>query len=205
MGGVEKPLQRFAGASLLSHVFDRLAPQVDRVVISANRHLQDYATVHDVIVADAAVGCGPLGGISAVAHSPLVAGASHLFVCPGDAPFLHVDLVSRLSSALEASDAEVAVPHDGTRTQHLFMLMRASVRESIDQYLVSGHRSVHGWQAQHPVVVVDAADIAESFRNINTMQDLLDASHDAVRAPSSRGASLPGTTPDLTHQDQEHS
>jgi molybdenum cofactor guanylyltransferase len=36
MGGVDKALVRLAGRPLIAHVLDRLEPQVDRVLISAN-------------------------------------------------------------------------------------------------------------------------------------------------------------------------
>lgn len=45
MGGVDKGLQPLRGEPLALHVLRRLAPQVDALVISANRHFDAYATI----------------------------------------------------------------------------------------------------------------------------------------------------------------
>lgn len=56
MGGLDKGLQPLHGEPLALHVLRRLAPQVDSLVISANRHLGAYAALgapfHARIVAD---------------------------------------------------------------------------------------------------------------------------------------------------------
>ncbi|SMG03063.1 Molybdopterin-guanine dinucleotide biosynthesis protein MobA [Burkholderia singularis] len=56
MGGLDKGLQPLRGEPLALHVLRRLAPQVDALVISANRHLDAYAALgapfHARIVAD---------------------------------------------------------------------------------------------------------------------------------------------------------
>lgn len=204
MSGLDKPLQLLGGAPLAAHVHRRLAPQVDRVVISANRHRAEYAVFTEAIIEDTAADCGPLGGINAVAQSTHAREASHLFVCPGDAPFLDTGLVARLSAALDWFDGEIAVPHDGLRMQHLFLFMRASASDSLAPYLASGRRSVHGWLAERQVIAVDATDIADSFLNINTMQDLVEASRNPAHAPPTHRAA-PGIGRDHHHQDEEHS
>ena len=69
MGGVEKPLRMLDDRSLVERVRIGLAPQVSRIVISANRDRESYARWGDSIVADETPGCGPLGGLlSALSH-----------------------------------------------------------------------------------------------------------------------------------------
>lgn len=177
MSGVEKPLQPLGDAPLVAHVFDRLVPQVARVFISANRSLDRYASWGDRVVPDVTPGCGPLGGLVSVLETVREYDAPYLFACPGDAPFLDGSLVSRLAQALEDADADIAEPHDGTRAQHLFLLMRTTTQPSMASYLARGERSVHGWLDTQRVTTVDASDIAASFLNINTPQDLRDAQH----------------------------
>jgi molybdopterin-guanine dinucleotide biosynthesis protein A len=180
MHGVEKPLELLEGRPLVAHVRDRLAPQVDRVLISANRAAEVYARLATAVVPDAEPGRGPLAGVSAALAVASAAGAAYLFVCPGDAPFLDPTLVARLAEALVRADAAVAIPHDGQRTQHLFLLMRVVDPAchgglTIPAYLASGARSVQGWLATQRVVTVDAVDLADSFANINTPADLREA------------------------------
>ena len=179
MQGVEKPLQRLSGLPLVAHVRTRLAPQVRRVVISANREQASYAAWGDDIVADEVPDCGPLGGLVSVHDDD----TPYLFACPGDAPFLHPSLVSRLAQALDHTEADVAVPHDGARVQHLFVLLRTGEQASMQTYLERGGRSVHGWLAGRRTITVDAPDIAGSFLNINTAQELVDAERESLPHP----------------------
>jgi molybdopterin-guanine dinucleotide biosynthesis protein A len=44
-------------------------------------------------------------------------------------------------------------------------------------YLERGGRSVHGWLAERRVAYANAADIADTFLNVNTEHDLLLASN----------------------------
>lgn len=175
MHGVEKPLQQLAGKPLVEHVRERLAPQVSRVVISANRDALRYSTWGDTVVADTVPNCGPLGGLSAALDHVNTAWA---FCCPGDAPFLDGALIARLAAALNERDADMALPSDGVRPQHLFLFMRASLAVSLHDYLEAGERSVHGWVARCHAASIDASDFAESFLNINTADELLRAEAD---------------------------
>ena len=208
MSGVDKPLQPLCGKPMVGHVLERLRPQVAHVVISANRNVNEYAALGAPVVADTIADAGPLAGVLAAvgASSGTESGASlgeasagrtsagrmsagklstddslerpWLFVCPGDAPLLHPTLVARLAEQLERPGTGVAAPHDGARLQHLFLLFPTSLCASIETYLGSGHRSVHGWLASQQVHEVDASDIALSFRNINTIDELNAASRE---------------------------
>ncbi len=76
MGSVDKGLQLLHGRTMLEHVLERFAPQVDAVILNANRNLDTYARFGKV-VPDAVGGyAGPLAGLHAgmtVADTPLVA------------------------------------------------------------------------------------------------------------------------------------
>ena len=170
MGGMEKPLQLLHGTPLVQHVCERLAPQVSRVIVSANRDRDRYAQFADAVIADDIPDRGPLGGLASALRfvtTPYVA------CVPGDAPLLEPALISRLANTLGSANADVCMPHDGARTQQLFLLMRTQLRNSIVEYLDDGGRSVLGWLDSRNLVVLDASDIAHSFLNINTEQELL--------------------------------
>lgn len=186
MGGEEKPLTALHGKPLVQHVRTRLLPQVSRVIISANRAHAQYAQWEDAVVSDDTVDGGPaygepthggpLYGVRAVLRHVLASPTANalLFCCPGDAPLLDRSLVSRLRAGLVGTGADVAYPHDGTRAQHLFMLLRVNdgMATSLDEYLATSDRSVHGWLERCRATSVDASDIAASFANVNTPQEL---------------------------------
>lgn len=168
--GRDKPLEPLAGKPLLAHVLDRLAGQVSAIVLSANRNRSEYERFGHVVVADAVADRGPLAGIQAAV--PVIQDR-WLFVCPGDAPLLPTDLVERLKSGLR-DGAEVAVPHDGERLQHLFMLLTREVAARVGAYLEQGGRSVAGWLAELEVAEVSVPDPA-AFTNVNTAEELAQA------------------------------
>lgn len=168
IGGLDKPLEAYAGRALIDQVLERLAPQVSRILISANRNLEHYRTRAPVVQDSLGGFQGPLAGISAGfdrLQDPL------LFVCPGDAPDLPQDLVARLSGALHATSASAAVAHDGTRRQSLHLLLRADTATSLGDYLRRGHRNVRDWLDELHAIEVDCADSRAGFRNLNHPED----------------------------------
>src|SRR5260221_7009263 len=107
MGTVDKGLVPLDGRPMVSHVLERLAPQVDEILINANQHLDDYAAMGHRVVPDAIGGfAGPLAGL----HVGL-AQAMHalLATAPCDSPFLPAALVARPRAALDPHDADLPV------------------------------------------------------------------------------------------------
>lgn len=187
MGGTEKALTIVGPTSLLGHVRARLAPQVGPIIISANRDLPGYSRWGDRVVPDLVEGAGPLGGLqAALAHVE----TPYAFCCPGDAPLLDPGLVQRLGAALRGGHADLAMPHDGERTQQLFLLMRTDVRDSLDRYLASGTRTVLGWTEGLRSAVHDATDIHAAFLNVNTLSAL---QHAAMRLGTPAATTLTST------------
>src|SRR5260221_928665 len=92
MGTVDKGLVPLDGRPMVRHVLERLAPQVDEILINANQHLDDYAAMGHRVIPDAIGGfAGPLAGL----HVGL-AQATHALVAtvPCDSPVLPADLVA---------------------------------------------------------------------------------------------------------------
>jgi molybdopterin-guanine dinucleotide biosynthesis protein A len=168
MGGVQKPLLELDGRTLLDRVLERVRPQVGRIVISANEELPRYAAYGYEVIRDATPGLGPLGGLAACAR---VVTTPWIFVCAGDAPYLDSYLISRLALGRGPHDAG-ALPHDGERAHYLMLLVRTETCASIAPYLTAGHRSVRGWLSALPVREVALPALRESFRNLNTPDDL---------------------------------
>lgn len=170
MGGADKGLQYLRGQPLVAWAIDRLAPQVDHLLISANRNLAQYAAFgYPVLSDDIPDFAGPLAGLHAVlghADTPLVASV------PCDTPWLPVDLVARLLAALQENTAELAVARTPQRIQPLCCLMRRNVLPQLTRYLMSGGRKVMDWQASVNTVSVLFDSEADAFSNINTIEDL---------------------------------
>lgn len=170
MGGVDKGLQPFRGRPMVAHALERLAPQVDEVLINANRNLEAYGVFGHRVIADEIAGfAGPLAGFErGLAH------ARGELVCtvPCDSPFLPRDLVARLRAALEREAAELAVAKTGDQAHPVFCLMRRSVHESLSAFLASGQRKIDRWYSSLAVVEISFDDEAAAFENINSREEL---------------------------------
>lgn len=169
MGGRDKPLAMFDGQPLVAHVVARLAPQVARVVISCGRNAEQYARWSNTVLVDDVSGQGPLRGLLTALGA---IETPYAFVCPGDAPLLSTTLVATLRDALANGATDVCVPFDGVHTQHLFLLLRVALRDELRNHLTSGGRSVHGWLTTLNTCQVDVSADFDSFRNINSDEDL---------------------------------
>ncbi len=170
MEGREKALELLVGIPLVLHVRRRLAPQVGRIVISANRELDRYAGWGDTVVADERAGLGPLGGLLTALDR---IETPYTFCCPGDAPLLSTTLVAQLAAAMPARPADLAIPHDGERCQPLFMLLRTNLRWSLRTFLQGPGRAVRAWTDMQRSVLFDASPDREAFANANARTDLL--------------------------------
>jgi molybdopterin-guanine dinucleotide biosynthesis protein A len=170
MGGVDKGLQELEGRPLVQWVLDRLAPQVDSVLVSDNRNLSRYASCGHPVLPDRLGGfAGPLAGLQAglaQATTPL------LVTAPCDSPFLPTDLVARLHDALVAQQAELAVACADGRAHRAFCLLRRELLPGLDAFLAGGERRVGLWHASLKVAEVDFSDEAAAFGNINTTDEL---------------------------------
>jgi len=170
MGGVDKGLQLFRGKPMVAHVIERLEPQVDEVIVNANRNADEYARFGHVVVVDGIEGfAGPLAGFErGLAH----ASGALVVTVPCDSPFLPLDLVARLRAALEREDAQLAVAKTGDQAHPVFSLMRRDVHASLRDFLGSGQRKIDRWYGALRVVEVAFDDEADAFLNINTREEL---------------------------------
>ena len=168
MGGVDKGLQLLNGRPMIAHVIERLAPQVEDIVINANQNREAYAAFGHPVVPDAIEGyAGPLAGL----HAGLQAATQPLVVtAPCDSPFLPADLVARLASAL--GDNDLAVAKTGAQAHPVFALVRRRLLAHLAAYLAGGGRKIDAWYASLKVVEVAFDDEADAFSNINTREEL---------------------------------
>lgn len=168
MGGEDKGWVALAGRPLIDHVLERLRPQVDEVLINANRSQDRYQALATVISDDNPDYLGPLAGMQAglaAAHHDWV-----LFV-PCDGPALPHDLMSRFRTAL-TPDTELVVAHDGDWLQPVVALLHRSLLPSLTHALAEGERKIDIWFARHRMAVVSFADQPDAFINLNSPAEL---------------------------------
>lgn len=178
MGGVDKGLQELDGRPMVSWVVERLRPQVDELLINANRNVGTYERFGVPVIPDRIPDfAGPLAGLHAAlsaAVTPLVA------TVPCDSPFLSVRLVERLHAGLVGAGADLAVARTFSQSHPVFCLARRQLLAHLDAFLAGGGRRVDHWYATLRVAIVAFDDEAAAFRNINTTEELAGAATRAV-------------------------
>ncbi len=170
MGGKDKGLIPLDGRPMLEHVLDRIRPQVDQIVINANRNRDAYETFGWPVINDHDENYrGPLSGIAAVMHHT----TSNWFASvPCDAPLLPADLISRLYDAAKETNAICAVAHNGESIQPVFALFRNTAEPALSDFVRAGEGKVRLWHKKNSSIIVDFSDTPGAFLNINTPTQL---------------------------------
>jgi molybdopterin-guanine dinucleotide biosynthesis protein A len=170
MGGVDKGMIDFLGKPMVAHVLQRLAPQVDEILINANREPERYAAFGPTVVQDDIGGfAGPLAGL----HKGMrVAAHPYVLTVPCDSPLLPMNLVRRLMQGLVERDADLAVAKTGAQAHPVFCLCRKSLLPDLEQFLNDGGRKIDAWYSKLNVAEVSFDDNPQAFANINTPDEL---------------------------------
>ena len=170
MGGVDKGLIQLQKEPLVQHVIRRLAPQVEEIIINANRKIAKYEAFGLPILQDVTDDfLGPLAGmLLGLKH------AKHDLVLsvPCDSPLFPLDLAKRLYNSMLESHTDIAVASSDGNVHPVFCLMKKSVLPSLIDFLDAGERKVSTWQKSQQYVEVDFSDCADAFVNLNTLEEL---------------------------------
>ena len=173
MGGRDKGLQLLEGRPMITHIIERLQPQVGPLLINATLNQEAYELFSLPIIADVISNfVGPLAGLHAgLSHCT----TPYLLSVPCDCPFFPTDLARRLSDALMSSGADVAyaVMINQNQTEHhpVFCLLKRDVMVGLGEYLSEGGRKVLTWMSSQAHVQV-VFDDHSAFLNINPPDDL---------------------------------
>lgn len=167
--GTDKGLMTFNGQPLIKHILTAITPQVESVLINANRNLETYEKFGFPVIQDNLEDFqGPLAGFAVALQN---ARSDYVVTLPCDGPFIPQDYVKRLITALQTENSEIAVAHDGIRLQPVHALLPVNLLDSLMRFLQSGDRKIDRWYASHRMALADYSDQPESFKNINTQQE----------------------------------
>ncbi|KAF0115825.1 MAG: molybdopterin-guanine dinucleotide biosynthesis protein A [Rhodobacteraceae bacterium] len=170
MGGRDKAFLPLAGRPLLAHVLDRLEPQVERVLISANGDAARFAGFGCPVVPDA-VPQGPLSGILAALTAAAEWGATHVVSAPCDTPFLPGDLVPQLLLAAENSAEGLALAATADGDHPATALWPVGITHALATFLDGGEAKVTRFTSTHDAARAQFPD-ARAFMNLNAPEDL---------------------------------
>ncbi|MDO4905001.1 MAG: molybdenum cofactor guanylyltransferase MobA [Lautropia sp.] len=162
---IDKGLLPLGGHPLIVWLLQRLAPQVSRLLISANRNLPSYRRLGFPVVTDIHPGQpGPLAGIHAALSA---ADTDWLAVTACDTPFLPSGWVSVLLNEARRQQRPIAYACDSEREHPLVAVIHRSLQPSFEQALTEDNRRVRRLYRRHGAITVRFDDDT-AFFNINT-------------------------------------
>lgn len=168
LGGLDKGLVLLHGRPLIEYAIEFLQPQVGRLLISANRNRDAYASYGYPVIADITEDYdGPLAGMLSAMQQ---ARTDYIVTVPCDVPVPPADLVERLAEAMCAARREACIAAGAGQAQPVFALMRCSLAARLRESLVAGERGVEEWMRGQQAAVADFP--GEVFANINTPEQL---------------------------------
>ncbi len=177
MGGGDKCFKTLGGQSILSHVMDRISPQVADLALNANGDAARFADVGLPVVPDSIDGfAGPLAGVLAGLDWAAERGADTLVTAAADTPFFPPDLVPNLLLASEDMAAPLVLATSDNGRHPTFGLWPVALRDDLRAALTDGLRKVVLWtDSHHGRTAHFAGSDPDPFFNINTPEDLLQA------------------------------
>jgi molybdopterin-guanine dinucleotide biosynthesis protein A len=141
MGVEDKALMPLGGRPMIARVIERLKPQVERIVISANGDPARFAEFGLPVVPDIVEGhLGPLAGLHAgmrwsEANLPE---ARFIVSVATDTPFFPPDLVERLSEGCGRDENTVALAASTNGTHPIFGMWPVKLADGLEKILKTG-------------------------------------------------------------------
>jgi molybdopterin-guanine dinucleotide biosynthesis protein A len=170
MNNQDKGLINYKGCPMVSYAIAALASVADMSIINANRNREQYQAYGLPVVADQTDSFdGPLAGILT---AMLYTEADLLVVMPCDSPLIKAEHLQKLLAIRVIDDSDVAVAFDGERLHPVFLAIKTSLKNSLQDYLNCGQRKADHWLKQQKMVKADFSDEPEIFVNINTLIEL---------------------------------
>lgn len=178
MNGEDKGLINLNGVPLYQQIMQRLAPQVTKVSINANRNLDIYRESGLEVFPDELEGFqGALSGmLTALKRAKANNDCDFVLFVPCDNPHLPLNLAEKLLAGIvniqQRRRVLASYAHNGERPVPTCCLLSPILSHALEFFLASGERKMLNFLLDHAVEVDFSAE-AECFTNINAPKDLL--------------------------------
>ena len=177
LGGLDKGLVLWQGRPMIAGVADALTAVVPRLLISANRSLDEYAVWGNEILTDPPelAWQGPLVGLLAGLARARMLGFEALLTSPCDTPEVSPELFRHLLEKAGERPVSPVLACVGERLHPLHGVYPVAVEAELRGYLESGQRRVQAFASGQGAVLVDCGDFAGGFTNRNRPEDFADS------------------------------
>lgn len=159
--GQDKGLLTYKDKTLVQHVIDRVSPQVNEIIISANRNIEEYKRYGYPVISDVAEEYrGPMAGIAAALP---YCNNEWVLIVPCDMPFLPDDIVDTLSD--DINNTGICIAEYNQRLQLVFFINK-KLLPSLTRSLQNDQLRLMQWvNSHHPKIIKFSKN--DSFKNLN--------------------------------------
>ncbi|VAW81532.1 hypothetical protein MNBD_GAMMA12-2490 [hydrothermal vent metagenome] len=170
--GQDKGLVELQGSTMITQVIQALKPQVNTILISANRNVESYKTYGYPVVRDQLFDLDKLQGpLAGILQGMRKATTPWLLLSPCDTPFIQANYCQKMIAALNSHTNKIAVAVHQGKLQPLFSLMPITFQQSLEKSLNDKNYKVGQWIKSMPHIEVDFL-ASKMFTNINTPDEL---------------------------------
>lgn len=170
MEGQDKGLIKLLNRPMISYVIERLTAQVGQILISANRHIEDYQQFgYEVLTDDYDDYRGPIAGM---ARGLTQSNSNYLLTVPCDGPLLPLDIASRMLDFAVQNKAPAVLVFDGQYKQPTYNLIHKDLLNALNQSLANNEHKLGKWLMDNGALKLDFSDQKSAFLNVNTLEDL---------------------------------
>lgn len=163
-GGADKGLLAYKDKPLIQHVIDRVVPQTDEIIISANRNLDTYNQYATKVISDSVDDYqGPLAGIAACLK---LCTHEQVLVVACDMPALPDDLLDRLADNMQNNSVCIATV---SNRHQLALLVKKNLSDSIMSHISQNQLKLIQWVESVPHATASFDDTPDAFLNLNTI------------------------------------
>ena len=179
MNGIDKAYLTLDGETFLERAIKRAAPQVDKLVVSANTRITENININTEVISDPvdSFGGGPLSGILAAFNwafdnFPDVEQIASFAV---DVPFFPRNIIQRFNDRIKTDKSysnscyacSDGLPHP------IFSVSSFSLYDDLRAYIDDGNRKVDGWMNKNGFLIEDFGNqYPDPFFNVNRPEDL---------------------------------
>lgn len=181
VGGADKGLLPWRGRPMIEHLYARVRPLTDDLIISCNRNTDRYGQYADRLAIDSEPGYpGPMAGLVAGLG---LARHSRLLVLPCDVPGIDDALLATmLARQAQAPEAPLILRQGGAWEPLLCVLPTAS-RQAFEQAWARGERSPRKVMLAMNPQALDCPADDPRLRNLNTLTLMQDNTAPPVPSP----------------------
>ena len=170
-GGINKALIQLFDKPLIELVIDALRPQVDEILISANRNIVELSSFGYPVIEDTLKNNGPLGGIESLIDHVTT---DLIIVTTCDTIHLPKNFVTELEMSRTKNKADIAIAKTGMGIQRLNFSTTKETLAGVRDFLKTGNLTVAQWQNEINACEVhfNSTGKGPPLHNINTPEDL---------------------------------